>query len=331
MVYIISMGHSHPTHEIDNQFLENLDIGTNAEWISEKIGIQTRKTSLPVEYIRETRNEDPRQAVAVASHTATDLGEQAAKMALERANLSASDIGMLLCNCCTPAELFPVESERLMSRLGVKGTVYDVQTACPAFALHIDYVSNFKESELPDYVLCISTATLTQSVNYNERSDGAIWGDGAAAWIISPRKLGRLRTLDSYFAADPTRCESVVIDTFGHFHQDGRAIRDFSVRQTVRLIKRMEKEFDIDWNRDVFIGHQANATMLEQITRNRKIPDDNHWRNVTHIGNQAGASAPAVLSMNWDKLEQGQKVAIAVVGAGLSWGSALFEVLEEAP
>ena len=65
--------------------------------------------------------------------------------------------------------------------------------------------------------------------------------------------------------------------------------------------------------------------MLEQITNNREIPPHNHWTNVRHTGNQAGASASAVLSQHWDKITPGMRVVVAVVGAGLSWGSILFE------
>jgi 3-oxoacyl-[acyl-carrier-protein] synthase-3 len=61
--------------------------------------------------------------------------------------------------------------------------------------------------------------------------------------------------------------------------------------------------------------------MLEQITNNREIPASNHWHNVTYLGNQAGAGAPASLAMHWDKLTPGQHIVVAVVGAGLSWGS----------
>jgi 3-oxoacyl-[acyl-carrier-protein] synthase-3 len=185
---------------------------------------------------------------------------------------------------------------------------------------------NYEESKLPEFVLCISTATLTHHVNYNDRSDGAIWGDGAAAWIVSPRHVGKLEVLDSMYTADPTRCLAVVVDSYSFFHQDGRAVRDFSVRQTVRLVKAIEEQYPIDWTRDIFIGHQANRTMLEQITNNREIPAENHWHNVTYLGNQAGAGAPASLSMHWDKLVPGQHIVVAVVGAGLSWGSIVMRV-----
>ncbi len=321
MLHILGMGESHPTTSIDNHFLEALDVGTNAEWIEEKIGILERVTTLPVDYIKTTRNQDPRMAREVASATPTDLGVAAAEKALTRAGIKAADVGLMIVNCCSPQQTLPGEAVRIAERLGVSSQAFDVYTACPAFALHIDFLCNYREESLPEFVLCVSTATLTHHVNYNDRSDGAIWGDGAAAWVVSPRHKGKLEVLDSMYTTDPTRCSAVVVDSYRFFHQDGRAVRDFSVRQTVRLIKAIEEQYPIDWNRDIFIGHQANRTMLEQITNNREIPASNHWHNVTYLGNQAGAGAPASLSMNWDKILPDQHIVVAVVGAGLSWGS----------
>lgn len=327
MLSILGMGYAHPTTVIDNKFIENLNVGTNEQWILEKIGIETRLSSLPLDYISSTRNADPSKALEVSNSNCSELALRAAKMALQRAGISERDVGLVLMNCCTPSHLIPSEATKLCEQLNIVAPAYEVFTACPVFALHVDYLCSMREDTLPDYVLCVSTATLTQCVNYNDRSDGAIWGDGAAAWIVSPRKVGKLAVRFSHYTADPTRAKAVVVDTGGHFHQDGRAVRDFSVRQTVRLIKQIEDEFKIDWSRDVFIGHQANATMLEQITNNRGIPPQNHWHNVRTIGNQAGASAPAVLAMKWEDLKPGQRVVVAVVGAGLSWGSMLLEAV----
>ncbi len=325
MLSILGMGFAHPESNISNKFIEDLDIGTNQEWILSKIGIETRKTTLPLDYIIDTRNQDPQHASQVATGDSTSLGLAAIQMAIERAGIDVDQLGMLICNCCTPGETLQGESQRLAHRLGWSGPAFDVFTACPIFALHLDFLENFETDALPEYILCVSTATLTQRVNYNDRSDSAIWGDGAAAWVVSAKHPGKLLVRHTSFSADPLRCDAVVVDSHGHFHQDGRAVRDFSVRQTVRLIKQIETEYDIDWSRDIFIGHQANRTMLDQITRNRKIPESNHWHNVTHIGNQAGAGAPATLAMHWDQIRPGQKIVVAVLGAGLSWGSALLE------
>jgi 3-oxoacyl-[acyl-carrier-protein] synthase III len=327
MLSIISMGWNHPTNFIDNAFIEDLNIGTSSEWIEEKIGVKTRVTSLTNDYITNTRNGMPVNAKNVASTNTEILGTNAALHAIKNANLEAKDIGLVICNSCAPCKTIPSLSQVIAGNLGCSNVKsYDVTSACPAFALHMHYLNLFEEDALPEYILCIAASATTQHVNYNDRSDAAIWGDGSGAWIVSPRKYGKLQVLTTFFDADPTRCRAVVIDRYGHFHQDGRAVRDFSVRQTVRIIKRIEEEFAIDWNSDIFIGHQANRTMLDQICRNRKIPESNHWHNVELYGNQAGSGAAIVLAQNWDKLIVGQKIVIAVVGAGLSWGMTVFEV-----
>ncbi len=325
MLNVLGMGYCHPNTIINNKFLEDLGIESSAAWIEEKIGILERRSVLPLEYIKATKNQEPGKAEAVMEMTVASMGVSAAKMALERAGLKASDIGLVICNTCTPASAAPTEAQKIADELGITAIANDVFTACPAFALHVHYLNMQKPETLPEYVLCIASATMTQRVDYTNRSDSAIWGDGAAAWIISPRQQGRLEVLATTFDADPLRCQAVVVDAYGHFHQDGRAVRDFSVRQTVRMIKRIESEVDIDWSRDIFIGHQANSTMLEQIRNNRDIPPENHWHNAAYIGNQAGGGAPAVLAQNWDKIKSGQYIVVAVLGAGLSWGSILFK------
>src|SRR5690606_212376 len=110
MLHIVGMGHAHPDTEITNELLEDLGTGTNAEWIRHHIGIETRRSVLPLDYIRETKNADPRRALEVAQRTPTDLGVAAARMALERAGLAASDIGLVIGNCCTPFETTPAEA-----------------------------------------------------------------------------------------------------------------------------------------------------------------------------------------------------------------------------
>lgn len=325
---ILSFGSAHPETIITNEFLENLGIDSVASWIVEKIGIKERKTVLPLDYIEKTKNKDFKEGIKVASDTPEGLGVKAALQAIERANINKNDIGMVLVNCCNPTETLPGPAQNISKKLELKNpTALDVFSACPAFALLTNYVFKQKEESLPDYILCISTATLSTRVDYTNRSDSAIWGDGASAWIISPKKQGVLEILASKFSGDPLRSQAVVVNTFGHFEQDGRAVRDFSVRQTVRMIKKLEEKFSLDWEKDIFVGHQANGTMLAQICKNRKIPESNHWSNVSYIGNQAGAGAPAVLAEHFGNYgDSGRHIAVAVLGAGLSWGSVLMKV-----
>ena len=57
MLYLHGIGHFNPENMITNPFLEELDIGTTNEWILERVGIQNRRTVLPLEYIKKRKTE----------------------------------------------------------------------------------------------------------------------------------------------------------------------------------------------------------------------------------------------------------------------------------
>jgi 3-oxoacyl-[acyl-carrier-protein] synthase-3 len=82
MLYLHGLGHFHPENVISNQFLEELDIGTNEEWIIERVGILSRRTVLPLDYIRSTRNQDQRAAFEAAEYNNAQTGSFAAEWPL---------------------------------------------------------------------------------------------------------------------------------------------------------------------------------------------------------------------------------------------------------
>ena len=86
-LFLHGLGHFHPENEITNRFLEELDIGTNDEWILERVGIRSRRTALPLDYIRSTRNRDVRAAAEATLYTTAEIGRRAAELAIERAGI----------------------------------------------------------------------------------------------------------------------------------------------------------------------------------------------------------------------------------------------------
>jgi 3-oxoacyl-[acyl-carrier-protein] synthase III len=69
MLYLHSMGHFNPENIISNKFLDEMDIGTTNEWIMERVGIQNRRTVLPLDYIRKTKNINPRESFSIRQYT----------------------------------------------------------------------------------------------------------------------------------------------------------------------------------------------------------------------------------------------------------------------
>ena len=140
-LYLHGLGHCHPDTEITNRFLEELDIGTSDEWIRERVGIRSRRTALPLDYIRTTRNRDVRAAREAAVWSAAQLGAGAARLAIERAGITLADIGMVIGGQSMPDYTTPAEACNVARELGLDVPAFDVNSACTSLLLQIHVLS----------------------------------------------------------------------------------------------------------------------------------------------------------------------------------------------
>jgi 3-oxoacyl-[acyl-carrier-protein] synthase-3 len=81
------------------------------------VGIRERRTVLDLEYIRKTRNRDVRAAHEASSHSNAQTGKIVAEMALSRAKLRASDIGMVVGGGSSPQYVVPAEACSIAAEL----------------------------------------------------------------------------------------------------------------------------------------------------------------------------------------------------------------------
>lgn len=321
---LLGIGHFHPENEITNQFLEDLDIGTNDEWILERTGIRSRRTTLPLDYIRTTRNADPGAAIEAAEISNAQMGAHAAKMALERAGVTASDVGLMLGGGCAPDTTSPAEACNIGALLGVESASLDVNSACSSFIAAVYMLSMMDPAKLPDIVLVVTAEPMTKTVDYNDRTASVLWGDGALAAVFSTKQRGIAEIVHSNLISDPAGHDKVVVPRIGHFRQEGRTVQTFAIRKTSDLLLATREEH-LDKTRNFhFIGHQANLRMLESVCRRCEVPDDLHHSNVELFGNTAGASSGSVISQRWDKWTPRDDLCVVGVGSGLTWGSYLM-------
>ncbi len=320
MLYLHSVGHFHPQTVIDNPFLVSLDIGIDAGWIEERVGILERRTSLPLDYIRSTRNLDTRAASGACITSTTEMGKQAAGLALRRAGLDPRAIGMVVSGSCCPEMLIPAEASRVAAALEIPALAFDVAAACSSFIAQIHFLSQMRPEALPDFILVVNIEALTRTTNYTDRKNAVLFGDGASAAILSPRIVSSTRVVGSRFNTDPSGHQQITIPTGGHFDQDGHKVQLFAIRKFEEIMVEPFIDDGADHQTDqFFIGHQANLRMLEAVCRRLNIPPEKHLTNVERFGNCGAAGAPSVLSQNWEALEK-CGIDIVVVGSGLSWG-----------
>jgi 3-oxoacyl-[acyl-carrier-protein] synthase-3 len=320
VLYLHSVGHFHPNNVIDNEFLCSLDIGIDPGWVEERVGILERRTTLSLDYIRTTRNADTRAAAEASSTSSIEMGKQAVNLALQRAGLDARDIQMVISGGCCPEMLIPAEACRVAASLGISAVAFDLAAACSSFVAQVHYLSQMRPETLPDFILVVNIEAFTHAINYTDRQSSVLFGDGAAAAILSPRVASQTRILDSNFQTDPSGYDRITIPAGGHFAQDGTCVQTFAIRRTAELISAARPGDNNHFNEDeFFIGHQANLRMLEAVCRRLNIPARNHLSNVQNFGNCGAAGAPSVLSQNWGELGP-SAIHLAVVGSGLSWG-----------
>src|SRR5574340_726248 len=151
MLYLHGIGHFYPENIISNRFLEDLDIGTNEQWILERVGIHTRRTVLPLDYIRTTKNLDQRAAFEAALYNNAQTGAAAARMAIARAGLKPRDIGLVVSGGCTPDNLTPAEAATIAAEVGIDAPCFDLNSACTSFGMQINVLSRFRTDALaPD-------------------------------------------------------------------------------------------------------------------------------------------------------------------------------------
>jgi 3-oxoacyl-[acyl-carrier-protein] synthase-3 len=334
MLYLHGIGHFHPENVITNRFLEDLGIGTDEAWILERVGIRERRTVLSLDYIRQTKNRDPRAAHEASLYRNAETAAAAARMAIERAGLRPDDIGLVISGCCAPSCSTPAEAATVAAELGIDATCFDVNSACTSFGMQIDLLNRMAADRLPPYVLIVQPENITRAIDFSDRSTAVLFGDGSAAAVLSASVPSRAAFVESDCGTNASAWEKVNIPPMGHFHQDGHAVQGFAIRRMTESVRGLMSALDHgNGARFHFIGHQANMGALRTVCERAEIPREEHWYNVDSFGNTGCAGGPSVLSEHWEELRSGDRVAICLVGSGLTWVNVLLTVEEnrEAP
>ena len=132
-----SIGAYVPSKILTNDDLSKM-VDTTDEWITKRTGIKERR-------------------IAAKDETTSDLGVKAAKLAIERSGIDASEIDMLICATISPDYFcMPSTATIIATKLGLgTATAFDISAACTGFVYILSIAKAFIESGMKKIFLSL--------------------------------------------------------------------------------------------------------------------------------------------------------------------------------
>lgn len=295
-------------------------LDTSDEWITTRTGIRERRRAAPEE-------------------TTSDLAGRAARAALADAGLEPSDIGAVIVATTTPDHVIPQTAPTVAAGLGLEVPAFDVGAGCTGFVYGLAVASTYAACGLADRVLLIGAEVLTRFVDPTDRATAILFGDGAGATVVTvgsgalgPFDLGSdggLRDLLLVPAGGARAATSpeTVAGSGHHLRMNGREIYRHAVGRMSASSRAVLASAGLDADDvDLFVGHQANARILDAVARRLGIPEGRAFLAIARYGNTSAASIPIALADAREQghLEVGMRILLTAFGAGLTWGSCLL-------
>ena len=299
---ILGIGRCLPEKILTNQDLEKI-VDTNDEWIRTRTGIEERR-------------------IADDETNTSDLAYEAAVKALENAQISAEEIGLILVATVTPDAPFPSVACMIQERLGAKNAAaMDIGAACAGFMYGMITAKQFIESDSYKYVLVVGTEKLSKITDWNDRNTAVLFGDGAGAVVMGRVSEGR-GILSFELGADGTGAKHLYQDEY--IIMNGREVFKFAVRQmadsSVHVIEKagLQKE-DVDF----LIPHQANIRIMEASRQRLELPEEKMSKTIKKYGNTSSSSIPIAMAEEWEagKIKDDDVIVMVGFGGGLTWGA----------
>ncbi len=308
-----------PEKVLTNADLEQM-VETSDQWITDRTGIRERH-------------------IAADGETTCDLAEQAARQAIEAAEVDTDEIDLIIVATTTPDRIFPSTACLLQQRLDIHGCpAFDVQAVCTGFVYALGVADNFIRSGAAKTALVVGAETLSRIVDWNDRTTCVLFGDGAGAVVLkasdSPGILSTHLHADGQYNELLTVPGGVsggfeqVVEGSAFIHMKGNEVFKMAVNTLGRIVdetlaaNRMERS-DVDW----LVPHQANTRIIGATARKLKMSMDNVVMTVDRHGNTSAASVPLALNeaVRDGRIQRGETVLLEAFGGGFTWGSALVK------
>jgi 3-oxoacyl-[acyl-carrier-protein] synthase-3 len=331
-VHVTGWGTALPRRRVTNHDLARY-LDTSDEWIVERSGIHERRWSGPGE-------------------STGPLALAAARRALARAQVDASDVDVIVVATATPDRPMPSTAAQVAAELGVTAGAFDVNAACAGFVYGLTAASGLVSAGVARTALVVGADTMTSIVDPHDRATAVLFGDGAGALVLTggptagqapaAGATGAAGLVATDLVGDPAGVDLLVVPAGGsarpasaetiaagdhHLRMDGREVFRRAVRAVAASIGRtLDRAGCTPDDVALFVPHQANARIVDAVLARTGLAPERTSSTIDRFGNTSAGSIPIALAEAADAgtVAAGDLVLMCGFGAGLTVGTALW-------
>jgi 3-oxoacyl-[acyl-carrier-protein] synthase-3 len=289
-----------------------------------------------------------RRHIAAAGETAGDLATRAGRKLLEETRIEAESVDYLIFCTQAPDYFLPGTSCLIHRRLGLKPSsgAVDLNLGCSGFVYGLGLAQGLIETGQAARVLLLTADTYSKFIALDDLATRTIFGDGAAATLIERRPAAGIGPF--VYGTDGSGAEHLMVPTGGLRDRNGAArsyethsgefgpgrplymngpeVFNFTIATVPRAVEQLLAKAGCGAEAvDLFVFHQANATMLEALRRKLEIPVERFWVDLEG-GNTVSSTIPIALhrAAAAGVLRPGMLVLLLGFGVGYSWAGTLL-------
>lgn len=328
--FIKGLSYYLPEHEVTNEELVREFPEWSVEKVAQKVGVNLRH-------------------LAADNETAGDMAEKAAHSLFAEYNIDPKDIDFVMLCTQSPDYFLPSTACVLQNRLGIPTSAgaFDYNLGCSGCIYGMAMAKGLIASGIAKNVLLLTAETYNKYLHHDDKSNRSIFGDGAAACLISTEGFAEIG--EFVLGTDGSGAENLIVktgaarqkeatgkqdeDSEGHIRRDdylymnGGAIFNFTLDAVPAMMSQLFDKSSLNKEDiDYYVFHQANKFMLNTIRKVCALPKDKFYINLENVGNTVSSTVLIGLKecMKNGNIHSGMNVMVCGFGVGLSWGGTIF-------
>ena len=329
--FIKAVAYYLPKRVVTNEELVKQFPEWSVEKVAQKVGVDSRH-------------------LAAANETAGDMAEKAARHLFEEYNIDPQSIDFLMLCTQSPDYFLPSTACVLQNRLGIPTSsgAFDYNLGCSGCIYGMAVAKGLIATGIANNVLLLTAETYNKYLHPDDKSNRSIFGDGAAACLISTEGFAEIG--EFVLGTDGAGADNLIVktgaarckqatgssneDSEGHIWRDdylymnGGAIFNFTLDAVPAMMNKLfEKNALTKDDIDFYVFHQANKFMLNTIRKVCALPKDKFYIDLATVGNTVSSTILIGLKdcLVNGTIVSGMKVMCCGFGVGLSWGGVVLK------